>query len=173
MNEIIDNIRTRRSCKSYCSDPLPGEIVDQIVEAGLFAASGGGMQTPIVLVAEKEARDRLSRLNAKYDPKKRTDPFYNAPVVLSVLVPKTETIAVWDGSLVIGNMLLAAHSLGIGSCWIHRAKEVFDDEEGKQILKEAGVPGEYVGIAHCVIGYPEHENNRIIPRKENRVYRLR
>ena len=80
MNEIIDNIRTRRSCKSYCSDPLPGEIVDQIVEAGLFAASGGGMQTPIVLVAEKEARDRLSRLNAKYDPKKRTDPFYNAPV---------------------------------------------------------------------------------------------
>ena len=173
MNEIINNIITRRSCKCFRSDTLPNETIDKIVEAGLYAASGMGKQSPIILVVtNKGKRDKLSQLNAKYDPLKRPDPFYNAPVVLSVLAPKSVPTAIYDGSLVIGNMMLAAHSLGIGSCWIHRAKEVFQDEEGKKILDELGIIGEYEGIGNCVIGYAERINSKIIPRKDNRVYKI-
>ncbi len=171
MNEILNAIQWRRSCKSYKSDPVPQEIVEQVVEAGLFAASAMGKQAPIVLaVSNKELRDRLCALNSKYDVMHREDPFYNAPVVLAVLAPREMGTAVHDGSLVLGNMMLAAHSLDIGSCWIHRAKEAFDDEEGKAILKELGVEGDYVGIGHCILGYPEIENKRIIPRREGRVF---
>jgi len=173
MNEIIQNIITRRSCKSYKPDPVPAELVEQVIEAGLYAASGENRQTSIILaVSDKETRDQLSRLNAKYDSKKRPDPFYGAPVVLAVLSKKEISTGVNDGSLMIGNMMLAAHSLGIGSCWIHRAKEVFEDEEAKELLKSLGIEGEYVGIGHCVLGYPVTENNSILPRKENRVYRV-
>ena len=93
-------------------------------------------------------------------------------MVLAVLVEKSIPTAVYDGSLVIGNMMLAAHSLGIGSCWIHRAKEVFEDDEAKALLKAQGLAGEYIGIGHCVLGYPAVENKNVIPRKENRVYRV-
>ena len=173
MNEVINNIITRRSCKSFKSDSLPDDLIDQIVEAGLYAASAMGKQSPIILVAaNKEDRDKLSEINAKYDPRHRPDPFYNAPVVLTVLAPKNNSTSICDGSLVIGNMLLAAHSLGIGSCWIHRAKEVFEDEEGKKILDKLGISDDYEGIGHCVIGYAENINDTIIPRNTNRVYRL-
>jgi len=173
MNEVIRNIIQRRSCKSFRPDTVPTELIEQVIEAGLFAASGGGRQAPVILaVADKETRDQLSRLNSKYDSMGRKDPFYNAPVVLAVLVEKSIPTAVYDGSLVIGNMMLAAHSLGVGSCWIHRAKEVFEDEEAKALLKAQGLEGDYIGIGHCVLGYPAVENHTVIPRKENRVYRV-
>lgn len=173
MNEILKAIQERRSCKKYKSDPVPQEIIEQVVEAGLFAASAMGKQAPIVIaVSNKEIRDKLCRLNSKYDAMHREDPFYNAPVVLAVLAPKEMGTAVYDGSLVLGNMMLAAHSLEIGSCWIHRAKEVFEDEEGKELLKSLGVEGEYVGIGHCILGYPEVVNKNIIPRKDGRVFRV-
>ncbi|NLL61708.1 MAG: nitroreductase family protein [Candidatus Atribacteria bacterium] len=173
MNEIINNIVTRRSCKSFRSDMLPYETIDKIVEAGLYAASGMGKQSPIILVVtNKGIRDKLSQLNAKYDLRNRPDPFYNAPVVLSVLAPESIPTAIYDGSLVIGNMMLAAHSLDIGSCWIHRAKEVFQDEEGKKLLDDLGITGEYEGIGNCVIGFPERTNSTIIPRRDNRVYKI-
>ena len=173
MNEILKAIQERRSCKKYKSDPVPQEIIEQVVEAGLFAASAMGKQAPIVIaVSNKEIRDKLCRLNSKYDAMHREDPFYNAPVVLAVLSPKEMGTAVYDGSLVLGNMMLAAHSLEIGSCWIHRAKEVFEDEEGKELLKSLGVEGEYVGIGHCILGYPEVVNKNIIPRKDGRVFRV-
>lgn len=173
MNEVINAIIHRRSCKSYKPDMVPQALIEQVIEAGLFAASGGGRQSPIILaVSDKETRDMLSRLNAKYDPLNRPDPFYGAPVVLAVISDAQNPTAGNDGSLVIGNMLLAAHSLGVGSCWIHRAKEVFEDEEAKALLKKLGLEGEYVGIGHCVLGYPAAENTRVPPRKENRVYRV-
>lgn len=173
MNEVIKNIITRRSCKKFRSDMVPEKIINQIVEAGLYAASGMGKQSPVILVvADKNERDNLSRLNAKYDPQNRADPFYNAPVILSVLVPKGVPTAVYDGSLVIGNMMLAADSLEIGSCWIHRAKEVFEDLEGKALLSRVGLTDDYEGIGNCAIGFPEYINTNIIPRKENRVYRI-
>lgn len=173
MNDVLTAIRERRSCKSFKSDMVPTEITDQIIEAGLFAASGMGMQSPIILaVTDKCVRDKLSELNSKYDIRHRLDPFYNAPVVLVVLADKSIPTYQYDGSLVMGNMLLAAHSLGVGSCWIHRAKETFEDDEGKAILKSLGISGDYEGIANCVIGYPTVQNSKIPPRKENRVFKI-
>lgn len=173
MNEVINNIMTRRSCKKFRSDPVPAELIGQIAEAGLFAASGGGRQAPLILaVSDKATRDQLSRLNARYDALGRKDPFYNAPVVLAVVVERSDPTAVYDGSLVLGNMMLAAHSLGVGSCWIHRAKEVFEDEEAKDLLRAQGLEGDYIGIGHLALGYPEVENTAVIPRKENRIYRI-
>ncbi len=174
MNEVIRNIITRRSCKKYDPDiPVPQELVDQIIEAGLYAASAMGTQCPKILaVTDKTVRDRISALNSRYDAQKRPDPFYGAPVVLVVLVEKSYGTRVYDGSLVMGNMMLAAHSLGVGNCWIHRAREVFDDEEGKAILRAAGMEGEYEGIANLVLGYPKVINTNIPARREGRVFRV-
>ena len=172
MNEIINAIITRRSCKNFKPDMVPTEIMDQIIEAGLFAASGKGKQAPIIIaITDKDTRDKMSSLNAKYLGTK-ADPFYGAPIALAVLVEKSVPTGIYDGSLVLGNMMLAAHSLGIGSCWIHRAKQSFEDEEGKEILKKLGIEGDYEGIGYCVIGYSATDNSRIIPRKENRVFRI-
>ncbi|MBQ4132569.1 MAG: nitroreductase [Desulfovibrionaceae bacterium] len=173
MNEILNAIIARRSCKNYSAEMIPRETLEQIIEAGLFAASGMGLQCPIVIaVTDKNLRDKLSALNSKYDFKHREDPFYGAPVVLAVLADKSVDTGLYDGSLVIGNMMLAAHSLGIGSCWIHRAKEVFEDEEGQKILKELGIEGEYEGVGNCVLGYAAEARPAVIPRKENRVFRV-
>ena len=146
------------------------EDIDEIINAGLYAANGRGLQSPVILaVTNKEVRDKLSKLNAGVMGAD-TDPFYNAPVVLVVLADKNVSTAVYDGSLVMGNMMLAAHSLGLGSCWIHRAKEVFETDEGKAILKKAGIEGEYVGVGNCVIGYPQTALPDAKPRKDKRVY---
>lgn len=152
---------------------VPREMIEQVIEAGLYAPSGGGRQPAVILaVSDREVRDQLSRLNSKYDSMHRADPFYGAPVVLAVLVEKSIPTAVCDGSLAIGNMLLAAHSLGLGSCWIHRAKEVFEDEEAKALLERLGMKGDYEGIGHCVLGYPAVEPKKAAPRKAGRVYRI-
>jgi len=172
-NEVIRNIITRRSCKKFKSDSVPREMIDAVVEAGLYAASGMGKQSPIIIVVtDRLMRDKLSKLNAKYDIMKRPDPFYNAPVVIPVLADKSISTYVYDGSLVLANMMLAAHSLGLGSCWIHRAKEVFEDKEGQEILKELGIFREFEGIGNLALGYPEFINSNIPARKENRVFRI-
>ena len=168
--DALENILTRVSVKKYKSDPVPKELIEKIVEAGTHAASGMNRQSPIILaVTNKELRDKLSVLNAGKDPFGRSDPFYGAPVVLVVLADKNVHTHVYDGSLVLGNLMLAAHSLGLGSCWIHRAKETFEMEEGKQILKELGIEGDYEGIGNCVIGYADVTPEKK-PRKENWVY---
>ena len=171
LNEVINNIITRRSCKKYKNDMISKEIIERIIEAGLYAASGMGKQSPIVIsVTDKVIRDKLSALNAKYDQMHRSDPFYGAPVVLVILAPKDVTTYLYDGSLMIGNMMLAAHSLGIGSCWIHRAKETFEDAEGKKILKSLGIEGEYEGIGNCILGYEDCVREIAPKRKQNRVF---
>ena len=173
MNEKIRDIIERRSCKSYRTDPVPREMVDQVIEAGLYAASGLNRQSgKILAVTNREIRDRLSALNAKYDPKKRPDPFYKAPVVLVVFAERGEPTGIYDGSLMLGNMMLAAKALGLGSCWIHRAKEVLDDPEGKDIMKAAGLTGDYEGVGNLILGWPEVLPEGPLGRKEDRVYRL-
>ena len=170
MSELLDMIKTRRSIRKYKSDMVPKEIIDKIVEAGSYAATGMGQQSPIILaVTNKEVRDKLSKWNADIMGTD-TDPFYGAPVVLVVLADKNRPTAVYDGSLVMANLMLEAHDLGIGSCWIHRAKEVFASEEGKVLLKKWGVEGDYEGIGHCVLGYPAADIPKAKPRKENYVY---
>lgn len=173
MNQTMKDILERRSCKNYKTDPVPKELLDQVIEAGLYAASGLNRQSPrILVVTNKEIRDRLSRLNSKYDFKKRPDPFYKAPVILCVFVEKDEPTGIYDGSLVLGNMMLAAKTLGLGSCWIHRAKEVLEDPEGREILEMAGLSGNYTGVGNLALGYPETVRSDMTERKEGRVYYL-
>ncbi len=170
MNEVLKTIQTRRSVKQYKSEPVPKELLDKIAEAGIAAPSGLNMQSPIVLVVtDRQVRDELSRLNAIDDPFLRKAPFYGAPAVLVVLAKKDVRTRVYDGSLVMENMLLAAHSLGLGACWIHRAKETFEKEEGKAILKKLGISEEYEGIGNCIVGYADCTPVEK-PRKENRIY---
>lgn len=173
MNEVIKNIKTRRSIKKYKSDMVPRELLDVIEECGTYAPSGLNKQSPIILeITNKDIRDRLARLNALVGGMKEDfDPFYNAPVVLIVLADKSIPTYIYDGSLVMENMMLAAHSLGLGSCWIHRAKEMFETNEGKEILKDLGITGDYEGIGNCIIGYSDMETT-LKPRKENYIYKI-
>ena len=172
MNETLKTLIERRSCRSYKSDPIPAEVLDQILEAGTFAATGMGKQSPIMIaVTDKQTRDQLSKMNAAVMGASN-DPFYGAPVVIVVLANRAVPTYLYDGSLVMGNLMNAAHSLGIASCWIHRAKEEFDSAEGKAILKDLGIEGDYEGIGHCILGYAAQENKTTAPRKENYIYRI-
>ena len=171
MNESIKNMIERRSIHSFKPDAMVSkEDMDVIIEAGTYAATGMGMQSPIIIaVTNKETRDQLSKMNATI-MRRDMDPFYGAPVVLIVLADKNRPTHIYDGSLVMGNLMNAAASLGIGSCWIHRAKEEFESEEGKALLKKWGIEGYYEGIGHCVLGYPDGDVPKAKPRKENYVY---
>jgi len=172
MNEVIEMMKTRRSIRKFKPDALPDEIIEQIAEAGTYAATGKNLQSPtIIAVTNKQLRDRISEMNRKIGGwQEGFDPFYGAPAMLIVLADKNVPTAVYDGSLVMGNLMLAAHSLGIGSIWIHRAKEEFESEEGKAILAELGITGDHVGIGHCALGYIDGEEPKAAPRKENWVY---
>lgn len=170
MSEVINNMKTRRSIRKYKPDMIPEDVLNRIIEAGTYAATGMGKQSPIIIaVTNKEIRDKFSRMNAEIMGVD-SDPFYGAPVVLIVLADKARPTYVYDGSLVMGNLMLAAHAEGIGSCWIHRAKEEFESAEGKAFLKSLGIEGDYEGIGHCVLGYTDGEEPKAMPRKENYVY---
>ncbi len=161
----------RRSIRKFRPDSVPSELVDQVIEAGLYAASGMGRQdTLIVAVTNKELRDRLSKVNSALMGKGPDfDPFYGAPVILIVLADKQYPTHVYDGALTMGNLMLAAHTLGLGSCWIHRAKEEFEQTEFQNLLHELGIEGEWEGIGHCALGYPDQQP-ATPPRKDNRVF---
>lgn len=172
MESTINDILTRRSVKKYKSAPVPQEIIDKIINAGLYAANGMGAQSPIIIqVTNKEMRNKLAKMNADIMGAD-TDPFYGAPCVLIVLANKNCRTAIYDGSLVMENLMLAAHALGLGSCWIHRAKEEFESEEGKEILKSLGIEGEYIGIGHCIIGFADGEPKPQAERKPGRVFKI-
>ena len=167
---MLDKVKTRRSIRKFKSDMIPKEIIEKIVEAGTFAASGMNRQPGIIVaVTNKELRDKLSKMNADIMGT-TTDPFYGAPVVLIVLADKSAPTYLYDGSLIMGNLMLAAHELGIGSCWIHRAKEEFESEEGKELLKSLGITGDYEGIGHCVLGYVDGDYPAIKERRENTTF---
>ncbi len=169
MNEVLENIKSRRSCRKFENRMIDKEILDKIIEAGTYAPSGMNKQSPIIIaITNKEERDKLSKLNAKILGVD-TDPFYGAPVVLVVLADTNIPTYKYDGSVVLENMMLAATSLGIGSCWIHRALEEFNTIEGKEFLKSLGINGNYEGIGHCILGYPiEEERSHTI--KDNYVF---
>lgn len=174
MSEVFDNLTTRRSIKKYTSKMVSDADIEKVIKAGTYAASGMGKQSAIIIaVTNKELRDTLSRLNASVMGKPNFDPFYGAPVVLAVLGDKEIITYINDGSLVIGNMMLAAHDLGISSCWVHRAKEVFELPEGKAILSSLGITGNYEGIGHCILGYADCPEPVAAPRKENYAYYVR
>lgn len=175
MNEVLKCMETRRSVRGFKPDVMPEtELIEQVLRAGTYAPTGRGAQSPVIVaVTNKAVRDRLSQMNAEVLGT-TTDPFYGAPVVLVVLADKSRPTYLYDGSLVMGNLMNAAHAVGLGSCWIHRAKEVFASPEGKAMLKEWGVEGDYEGIGHCVIGYPtDGQPLAAKPRKDDYVIWVR
>lgn len=169
MNETIKNLIERRSIRKYKSEQIKDEELNEILKAGEYAPSGMGLQSAkMVVIQNKETIQKLSKLNARIMGRD-ADPFYGAPTLIVVLADKNRNTYLEDGSLVLGNLMNAAHSLGIGSCWIHRAKEEFETEEGKELLKEWNVPENYVGIGHCILGYPDGELPLAKDRKSDYV----
>lgn len=168
MNETIKNLVERRSCRKYSSTQIKEDELNSVLKAGEYAPTGMGMQSPIIVVLQnKSIIDKLSKINVKIMGKDE-DPFYGAPTVLVVLADKNIGTYIEDGSLVLGNLMNAAYSLGLGSCWIHRAKEEFETDEGKELLKEWNISENYVGIGHCILGYPE-EKSEAKPRKDGYI----
>ena len=171
MNEVIRAMLERRSIRKFKPEVPKKEDLEQIIEAGLYAANGMGRQAAIVVaVTNREIIEKLSKVNAEIWGKEGIDPFYGAPAILIVLAEKDWRNAAYDGSLVMGNLMLAAHSLGLGSIWINRAKQEFEMEEWKAWLKSIGVEGEWEGIGHCAVGYMDGELSKAAKRKDNRVF---
>ena len=172
MNEVIKAIEERRSIRKFKPDMPSKADIEQIIEAGLYAANGMGKQAVItVAVTNKDIRSRIAESNRQIGGwAEGFDPFYGAPVILVVLADKNWANRVYDGSLVMGNMMLAAHSLGLGSIWIHRAREEFEQNEWRKLLSDLGVPGEWEGIGHCAVGYIAGEIPKPARRRDGRVY---
>lgn len=169
--ETLEAIKTRRSVKKYKPDMPPKALIDQVIQAGTWAATGKNAQAPIIVAVTNPAvRNELARENARVMGQSEDfDPFYGAPVVLVVLADKAMFTHVYDGSLVLGNMMLAAHDLGLGSCWIHRAREEFELPRWQQWLKTLGIQGEYEGVGHLALGYADMTPAEK-PRKDGWVY---
>lgn len=168
----LEQILHRRSIRSYQSDLPTREMIEKITQAGTYAACGKNNQSGLIIaVTNRELRDRISAMNNRiWGGEEGFDPFYGAPVILIVLARKNSPHRLYDGSLIMGNMMLAADALGLGTCWIHRAKEEFETEEGKAILRDLGITEEYEGIGHLALGYPKGKHPTPGPRKENYVY---
>ncbi len=174
MSELSKIIKERRSIRNFKPDQVPKVLLDQIIEAGLYAANGRGKQAPVIIaVTNKDIRDQIADENRRiggWDT--GFDPFYGAPAILIVIAEKSVPTGIYDGSLSLGNMMLKAHELGLGSIWIHRAKEEFDSDFGRNILDKIGLDGDYEGIGHLAVGYADCELPDPPARREGRVFYL-
>lgn len=169
MNKTLEDLKNRRSIRRYKPEQISREALDTVISAGICAPTGMNRQSPIIVaVQDSETVKLLSKMNAAVMGADN-DPFYGAPTVLVVLADANSRHAVQDGSLVMGNLMNAAQAIGLGSCWINRAREVFDTAEGKSLLKKWGIEGEYIGVGNCILGYPD-ESPAMKPRKDNYVY---
>ena len=175
MESTLKDLKERRSIRAYRPEQIKEEELQKILEAGTYAPTGMGMQSQkIIVVQDQKTREYLSKLNARVMGDEGADPFYGAPTVLVVLASKERPTCVEDGSLVMGNLMNAAHAVGVGSCWIHRAREVFGSEEGKELLKKWGVEGDYIGVGHCILGYPaDGAVPEAKPRKDDYIVYVR
>lgn len=172
MNEAIRNMIARKSCRRYKPCQIKDEELDIVLKAGTYAPTGMNRQSPVIVaVQDKETIKTLSRLNAGVMGGDG-DPFYGAPTVVVVLADPSVMTYREDGSLVIGNMLNAAYSLGLGSCWIHRARETFATEEGKALLKKWGIDKELMGVGNCILGYPDGPLHDEFPRKDGYIIKV-
>lgn len=169
MNTTIQDLMTRRSIRKYKPEQITREELETVLNAGMCAPTAMNKQSPIIVaVQNKDDIAYMSKLNAAVKGM-AGDPFYGAPTVLVVLADAENANAVPDGSLVLGNLMNAAHAIGLGSCWINRAREVFATDEGKALLKKWGIEGDYIGVGNCILGYPD-EQPQMKPRKENYVH---
>ena len=172
MADTLTTLKTRRSCRAYKPEHIEEEKLNAIMEAGTYAATGMGKQSPIIIaVKDQEIRNKLAKINAAAMGME-IDPFYGAPELLVVLANKDIPTYIYDGSLVMGNMMNAAADLGVASCWVHRAKEEFESEEGKEILKKLGIKGNYEGIGNLILGYAAKPAGEAAPRKADFIYKI-
>ena len=168
-NAVLENIKSRRSVRKYKPDMVPDDLLNKVIEAGTFAPSGRGRQPSVIIaIKNKELRDRIAKLNGRIWGDENFDTFYGAPVILLVAATNVNNTAVYDGSLVLQNMMLAAHSLGLGSCWIHRCAQSMEDPLYIELFKALGLdPKDYIGVGHLALGYANGELPKAAPRKEN------
>ena len=172
-NMVLKSLKERRSVRSYSAKQVDEEQLNAILETATYAPTGMNRQSPImVVVQDADTREKLRKMNAAILGNPDADPFYGAPTIIIVLADRNIGTCVEDGSLVMGNLMNAAHAVGVDSCWIHRAKQEFESEEGKRLLREWGIEGDYVGIGHCILGYRDGAVPEARPRKEGYVYRI-
>ncbi len=172
MNEVLQALKTRRSVRAYQPKQVEKELLDQVLEAGTYAPTGSGKQSPIIIAVQNpDTVKQLSRMNAAVNGGSG-DPFYGAPTVLAVLADKSRRTYLLDGASVITTLLNAAHAVGLASCWIHRAKEEFESEEGKALLKKWGVTGDYEGVGHVILGYAAEEPGEPVARKSDYIIKV-
>ena len=173
MNEVINALKERRSCRAFLPEQVKEEQLAAILEAGTYAPTGMNRQAPVIVaIQDPETVKLVSKLNAGVMGAD-TDPFYGAPTVLVVLANPEVRTYLHDGALVMGNLMNAAHAVGVDSCYIFRAKEVFETEDGKALLRQWGIPETYVGIGNCILGYGAEGGKRpVSPRKEGYIIRV-
>jgi nitroreductase len=171
-NNFLSLIKTRRSVRAYKAEPVPPEALDAVLEAGTYAPTGGGRQSPtIIAITDPKYRQEIARLNAEVMGN-NTDPYYGAPAVVLVLADGGASTFVEDGSCVLENMMLAAHALGLGTVWVHREREIFDSESGKALLREWKLPETLRGVGAIALGYPAQEAGQPAVRKQNYIVRI-
>ncbi len=170
-NEVLKAIRERRSIRRFKPEQVTDEELKTILEAGTWAPTGHGSQDPWIVAVQNEAlRKRLTQLNAQIMGVS-SDPYYGAPTLVLVFASKDNENNYRDGSLVLGNMMLAAHSIGLASCWINREDKMFETAEGKQIMKELNLPDGLMGVGALSLGYAASQPHTVKPRKEE-YYRI-
>lgn len=173
MNQVIEAMLSRRSCRSYKPEHVREDALQEILLAGTYAASGMGRQSgKIVVVQDKDTIEQLRAMNAAVMGNPNSDPFYGAPTVCVVLADPDVSTWQEDGSLILGNLMLAASALGVASCWIHRAQQEFDSPEGKALLEKWGIPTRYRGVGHCILGYAAADLPAAKPRKADYILRV-
>lgn len=172
--EALEVLYGRRSIRKYKAEQISDRELELVLKAGMCAPTAMNYQSPVIIaIQNRDEIAYLSKLNAKVMGNENIDPFYGAPTVLVVLADANNKNAMKDGSLVMGNLMNAAYALGLGSCWINRATEIFSMPEGKALLEKWGIEGEYIGIGNCILGYPDQEHPAMKARKENYVYYVR
>ena len=170
--DFIKLIETRRSIRSYKKEPVSEKDLNKILEAGTYAPTGGGRQSPtVVAVTSPKYREKITELNEKVR-KTSNDPYYGAPVVVLVLADGNASNFVEDGSCVLMNMMLAAHSLGLGTVWVAKEREIFDSEEGKELLEEWNLPTTLRGVGALALGYANEEPKKAAPRKKDYILKV-
>jgi nitroreductase len=173
MNETMSTLLNRRSIRKFRPEQIKDEELDAVLEAGRCAPSGANQQAALLIVVQDPAtKERLSRMNREILGS-GSDPYYGAPTLILVLADATKVTPVEDACLALGNMLNAAYAIGLGSCWVHRAREMFESQEGKALLRAWDVEGEYVGVGSCILGYPDGEHPAVPRRKSGRVVRIK
>ena len=169
-NEAIEVLMKRRSVRKFKPQQITEAELLAVLDAGTYAPTGRNRQTPwIIAVQESGDREAVSRLNAKIMGTD-SDPYYGAPTVILVVAPD-DGFGELNGSAVLTNMVNAAFAMGLGSCWIHRPKQMFETEEGKALLRKWGIPEDSMGIGSIALGYADTETPAAPPRKEG-YYRI-